>query len=194
MYRLFAGLEVPRDIGEVLQSISRGVTGASWRPIENYHITLRFFGEMDHDTAKALDEELATISAPQMRLKLKSAGWFGGADPHALWAGVEKHDDLTELAGFCERTARRIGLPREKRVFRPHVTLAYCHGTPMEAAMSFCQKHALLDIGPFWVERFHLYSSWSGKGPSRYVSEAEYPLGAIKSVADLQNGNQNHWE
>ena len=182
MYRLFAGLDVPTDIGDQLQSISRGVSGASWRPIENYHITLRFFGEMDQQTAKALDEELARISAPQMRLKLKSAGWFGGAEPHAIWAGVEAHDDLTALAGLCERAARRIGIPREKRPFRPHVTLAYCHGTPMEEAMKFSQKHALLTMGPFWVDRFHIYSSWSGKGPSRYVSESEYPLGPIREA------------
>lgn len=188
MYRLFAALDIPLDIGEALQSISRGVSGASWRPIENYHITLRFFGEMDHDTAKALDEELGAIDAPQMQLRLKSTGWFGGSDPHAIWAGVEPHPDLKELAGKCERAARRIGLPREKRHFRPHVTLAYCHGTPMDEAMKFCQKHALLDIGPFWVDRFHIYSSWSGEGPSRYVCEAEYPLGP--TVADLQNRNQ----
>ncbi len=194
MYRLFAALEVPSDIGEVLQSISRGVSGASWRPIENYHITLRFFGEISHEHAEELDHELSLIDAPQMQLRLKSTGWYGGSDPHAIWAGVEAHDSLSALASKCERAARRIGLPGEKRPFRPHVTLAYCHGTPLNDAMKFCQKHALLDIGPFWVDRFHLFSSWSGKGPSRYVSEAEYPLGPDRSVADLPSRNQNSAE
>ncbi|MAK61308.1 MAG: RNA 2',3'-cyclic phosphodiesterase [Ponticaulis sp.] len=176
-YRLFAALEIPEEIGEDLLVICEKVTGASWRPIDNFHITLRFFGELDGTDARELDHELGLISAKQMKLTLKGAGWFGSSEPHALWAGVEPNDALTSLASKCERAARRIGLPKEKRGFRPHVTLAYLHGTPLSEAASFCQKHALLNLGPFWVDRFHLYSSWSGKGPSRYVSEAEYPLG-----------------
>ena len=111
-----------------------------------------------------------------MQLRLKGAGWFGSSDPQALWAGVQPDESLSALSSRCEKAARRLGLPVEKRPYRPHVTLAYCHGTLLDEAASFAQKHALLDIGPFWVDRFHLFSSWSGKGPSRYVSEAEYPL------------------
>ncbi len=191
MYRLFAAIEVPSEIGEALQSISKKVTGASWRPIENYHITLRFFGDADANLARELDEELARIEAPQMQLRLKGAGWFGANDPHAIWAGVEAHGALSALSGKCERAARRLGFQKEKRPYRPHVTLAYCHGTPLEEAAGFAHRHAGLDLGPFWVDRFHLYSSWSGKGASRYVSEAEYPLGPIRTVADLPNSNQN---
>ena len=194
MYRLFAALEVPRDVGEELQLISRKVSGASWRPIENYHITLRFFGDLDRKTAIGLDDELARFEAPQMRIRLRSTGWFGGADPDAIWAGIEPNDDLNALAGKCERAARRIGLPREKRPYRPHVTLAYCHHTPVEEVIGYCQKNALLDIGPFWVDRFHLFSSWSGKGPSRYMSEAEYPLGPQRGIVDLPAGNQSSVE
>lgn len=177
MYRLFAGIEIPREIGEELQLISKKVTGASWRPIENYHITLRFMGEVDRNTAEDLDHELSLIEAPQMKLNLNGAGWFGSSEPVALWAGIAEDDALTRLAGRCDRAARRMGLPPDGRKFRPHVTLAYCHNTPLSEAMAFTEKHALLKLGPFWADRFHLFSSWSGKGPSRYVSEAEYPLG-----------------
>lgn len=179
MYRLFAAIEIPPEIGEELQLISKKVSGASWRPVENYHITLAFFGEVDGREASALDDELGAFEAPQMRLRLKSTGWFGASEPNSLWAGVEKHEGLNALASKCARVGKRIGLQMEKRAYRPHVTLAYCKGTSLEDAADFCQKHALLDIGPFWADRFFLYSSWSGKGPSRYVKEAEYPLGAM---------------
>ncbi len=111
-----------------------------------------------------------------MQLTLSGAGWFGSSEPTALWAGVEANEGLTRLAERCDRAAKRVGLSLDKRKFRPHVTLAYCKGTPLQEAAAFAEKHALLKLGPFWADRFHLYSSWSGKGPSRYVSEAEYPL------------------
>ena len=176
MYRLFAAIEIPRDLGEELELISEKVTGANWRPIENYHITLGFFGEMDGNQARDLDHELAQIEMSQFQLMLKGAGWFGANEPHALWAGVERNETLNALAAKCDRAARRSHLTTDKRPYRPHVTLAYCKGTPLEEAARFAEMHARLQLGPFWVDRFHLVSSSLGKGKSRYVSEAEYPL------------------
>ncbi|MEM7006420.1 MAG: RNA 2',3'-cyclic phosphodiesterase [Pseudomonadota bacterium] len=174
--RLFAALPIRPDIADLLTPLQKDVTGASWRPRENFHVTLRFFGELDHNTARELDEEIASYSARQMKLRLKGAGWFGKNEPRALWIGVDFDESLKALSGNCERAARRLGLPRDKRKFLPHVTLAYCHGTPPAAAEKFAAAHAEFESPDFWVDRFHLYSSELGNGPSRYRIEADYPL------------------
>ncbi|MEL7482011.1 MAG: RNA 2',3'-cyclic phosphodiesterase [Pseudomonadota bacterium] len=176
MYRLFAALPIRPDIASELQPLQERVSGASWRPAENFHITLRFFGHVDRHVAQELDFELGEIAAPQMKLRLKGAGWFGRREPSALWVGIDHDQDLARLAGACERAARRLGLPAERRRFVPHVTLAYCHGTTPEDAKAFAARHADFESSPFWADRFHLYSSHFGKGPSRYVAEADYPL------------------
>lgn len=177
MHRLFAGLPVPDEIGEELIDLQKDLAGASWRPVENFHITLRFFGEIEFVTARELDHELAGIEARQMQLKLSGVGWFGRREPHAVWARVVQDEALAGLASRCERAARRIGLPAEKRSFIPHVTLAYCHGTPLADAMAWSERFQTFEAGPFWADRFHLYESHiTGRGPSRYVAEAEYPL------------------
>ncbi len=174
--RLFAALPVPEDLSQRLKALQRGVAGASWRPAENFHITLRFFGAVDETRARALDDELAQIAMAPFEWSLSGAGWFGGAQPTALWIGIDAPEGLTALAQHCERAARRVGLPAEKRRFTPHVTLAYCHGTPAAGAAKFAERLGLFRAGPAIADRFHLYSSWLGKGPSRYVDEAEYPL------------------
>ncbi|MEM9669901.1 MAG: RNA 2',3'-cyclic phosphodiesterase [Pseudomonadota bacterium] len=174
--RLFAALPIRPDIADFLTPLQSKLPGASWRPSENFHITLRFFGEMDHTLARELDEEIAAMPAQQMKLKLKGAGWFGRNEPRSVWIGVDYNEALKSLAGNCERAARRIGLAAEKRKFLPHVTLAYCHGTPMEAAEAFTSGLAEFESPEFWADRFHLYSSELGHGPSRYRKEADYPL------------------
>ncbi|MEO0883330.1 MAG: RNA 2',3'-cyclic phosphodiesterase [Pseudomonadota bacterium] len=174
--RLFAALPIRPDIADLVVPLQKGVTGASWRPRENFHITLRFFGDVDHTLARQLDEEIAAIPARQMKLRLKGAGWFGKNEPRALWLGVDYNEALKSLAAKCERAARRSGLPSEKRKFLPHLTLAYCHGTPVPAAETFAATHAGFASSEFWVDRFHLYSSELGHGPSRYRIEADYPL------------------
>ncbi len=177
MLRLFAALPIRSDIAEHLTPLQKGVAGASWRPQVNFHITLRFFGDVDRNLAYDLDAALADIRAPQMKLSLAGAGWFGRREPSTLWAGVAYEGALAELSGQCERAARRLGLPAEKRKFLPHVTLAYCHGTLPEEAARFAASHEGFSTPEFWADRFHLYSSHMGRGPSRYIAEADYPLG-----------------
>lgn len=174
--RLFAALDVPASVHAQLTRLQRGVDGAAWRPPENFHVTLAFFGDVDEPDAEALDRELVTISAPGFALSLRGAGWFGGARPSSLWLGVEGAQALPRLARECERAAKRAGVFHEARKYTPHVTLAYCKGTSEAQAIRFTQQNALVDIGPIPITAFHLYSSWPGKRFTQYVAEADYPL------------------
>jgi len=177
MIRLFAALPIPPDLTAPLSNLQRGLTGASWRPTENFHITLRYFGEISTGMAHDLDDELGKISASQFQLELKETGWFGRREPYSLHALVSETEALSALAGTCERAARRLGLTPEKRPFRPHVTLAYLHGALIEDVSAFVAEKAGFHAGPFTADRFYLYESRLGTGPSRYIPVAEYPLG-----------------
>lgn len=175
--RLFAAIEVPDDVAECLLALQKGVPGATWRPRENLHLTLRFFGEMTEPTVDDLDAELAAIAAAPFDLQLKGAGSFGGADPHALWIGARASDALRKLAADCERAARRVRLKPEPHKFTPHVTLAYLGGAGLDGVRAFESRLGLFEAPPFRVERFGLYSSWVRKSaPSLYRLEAEYAL------------------
>lgn len=176
LHRLFAALPLPDEIGEPLLDLQKGLAGASWRPLENFHITLRFFGEVDTNTAREIDHELGQIEAGQMELEIEGMGWFGRREPHAIWARIAPNRDLNRLAGACERAARRLGLPKEPRPFRPHVTLAYLHGTGLEDTRAWAERHGAYGDGPFWADRFHLFESIATKGPTRYEAVADYPL------------------
>ena len=177
--RLFAALYIPDDIAERLLPLQKGIGGAKWRPRENFHITLRFFGEVVEPVADDIDGELSAIAenhAP-VEITLKGAGTFGGADPHALWMGVVESAPLRKLAADCERAARQAKLKPEPHAFKPHVTIAYLNNAPLDRVQSFEQRFALFETPPFRVESFGLYSSFTRKSaPSLYRLEAEYPL------------------
>lgn len=51
MPRLFTGLSLPDNIVTVLSSVRGGLAGARWITPENFHITLRFIGDIDDSTA-----------------------------------------------------------------------------------------------------------------------------------------------
>jgi RNA 2',3'-cyclic 3'-phosphodiesterase len=175
--RLFAAHFLTEDKGARLLPLQHGLEGARWRPVEAFHITLCFLDTVSEPVAEDLDAELARIRLSPFEITLSGAGWFGGTEPRAVWIGVKPDDRLETLARACERAARKVGLNPEKRRFTPHVTLAYLKpGTPLEPVASFCQRLGAFSDGPIRIDRFGLYSSWLGKGPSRYVQETEYPL------------------
>ena len=176
MYRLFAALPVDPDIAPSLKALQTGLSGASWRPERNFHITLRFFGDLNHVQARDLDDLLGEISAPALEIRLEGVGWFGRREPSVVWARVRETDPLRALAGQCERAARRLGLPADRRNFTPHVTLAYLHGTTLPEVTAWAEPRHAYCSDAFWVDSFHLYSSHMGDGPSRYVAEADYVL------------------
>ena len=175
-YRLFAALDIPDEIAEELRALQRGIDGAGWRPRENFHLTLRFFGSTDGAKARDLDAELAQFSTAPFEIQLKGVGSFGGYDPHSIWADVVASEALKELAKSCDKAARRCGFKADKRGFRPHVTLAYLKGISPETVAAWLTRFAMFEAAPFWVDSFALYSSWPGRYASRYQEEASYPL------------------
>jgi 2'-5' RNA ligase len=178
--RLFAALDLPEDVADRAMALMKGVPGAKWRPRENLHVTLRFFGDVAEPVADDLDVALSSIGdgTKPFALQLKGAGSFGGADPHALWVGVANNPALWKLAADCERAARRAGLKAEPLKYKPHVTVAYLGGgTPLDRVRAFEARLGLFQTEPFAVERFGIYSSVTRRGaPSLYRLEAAYPL------------------
>ena len=178
--RLFAAVDLPDNVAERLVALMKGVPHAKWRPRENLHLTLRFFGEVAEPVAEEIDSELSRVgdgTAP-FYIQLKAAGTFGGAEPHTLWVGAAENPKLAKLAADCERAARRVGLKPEPRKFTAHVTLAYLSGgTPLDRVRAFESRLGLFQTEPFRVERFGIYSSITRKSaPSLYRLEADYPL------------------
>jgi len=47
MPRLFTGVEIPREVADSLALLRGGLPGARWVDPENYHLTLRFIGDVD---------------------------------------------------------------------------------------------------------------------------------------------------
>jgi len=177
LIRLFAALAVPVEIADGLVRRQQGLPDARWRPAAAFHITLRFFGEVREDVAADLDDALATVVGAPLDLILEGAGSFGeGAHIHAVWAGVQEHPGLRQLAGRCEAAARRAGLKPDSRAYTPHVTLAYLSRPAPHQVAAWLQANALLQSPPFRVDRFGLYSSHLGREGSVYRLERDYGL------------------
>jgi len=179
MPRLFTGVEVPYDVGLALSLKRGGLFGARWIDTDNYHITLRFIGDVDHHVASDVSDMLdRLVGSDPFTVKLDHLDSFGGNNPRALYAGVENNAVLGRLQAAHERVLQRCGLAPEGRKFVPHVALARLRGVSAgEVAQFIAQSGRFMPL-EFQVKRFVLFSSKDSVGGGPYLVEQSYQLAA----------------
>src|SRR5436305_11719260 len=124
MPRLFTGLEVPAVIADSLSQLRGGLPGARWIDPENYHVTLRFVGDVDDTMAHEIASVLGRVRRQPFELRVEELKSFGGRKPRAVVAVLGPARAVTELQGEHERLMQLLGLEPDGRKFTPHVTLA----------------------------------------------------------------------
>jgi RNA 2',3'-cyclic 3'-phosphodiesterase len=178
--RLFTALEIPPEIAAQLAFFRGGLPGARWIEPGDYHVTLRFFGDIDARTAHAVWEDLAetegVAGGAPLKIALDEIGVFGGRQPRALYARVKADPLLARLQNAQESVARRSGLAPETRNFAPHVTLARLRGVSSSAVGLWLAERAFPLALAFEAERFVLFSSRDSVGGGPYRLEAAYPF------------------
>ena len=183
MPRLFTALEIPRDAALSLSLLRGGLPGARWIDVENYHITLRFIGDIEGHLADEIAGALDRVRRPSFSLTLSGVGAFGSKKLHSVYAGAAASPDLNALQGEIDRICQRLGIAPDPRKFTPHVTLARLrHSNPVDVA-HYLSARGNFAAAPFKVGRFVLMSSRDSVGGGPYVIEEAWPLASVESRA-----------
>ncbi|MCJ8506624.1 RNA 2',3'-cyclic phosphodiesterase [Rhizobium lemnae] len=176
MPRLFTALEIPRHIALSLSLLRGGLPGARWIDVDNYHITLRFIGDVDGRTADEIVDRLDRIDREEFQLTLTGIGSFGSKKPHSIWAGVSPSPELQALQGEIDRICMRVGLAPDPRKFTPHVTLARLKNSRLDDVVQYLSGRGNFHTMSFTVPRFVLMSSKESVGGGPYLTEEVFPL------------------
>lgn len=128
--RLFVGIEFPTRILEGLALCQEAVRAKAakgrFKRRENFHLTLKFLGEVATDRLPELQKVLGAIREPRFSLHLGHLGQFGGGNPvRVVWVDVA--GDMAQMIRLQQRVEAGlgpIGFAAESRPWRPHITLA----------------------------------------------------------------------
>ncbi len=175
MPRLFTALEFPAALRAELALLRGGVAGANWVEPDDYHLTLRFIGDVDRRMANDIAEALQEIRAAPLTVELTELAVFGADRPRALVARVKAEPALVDLQADHEMLMRRLGLPAETRKFTPHVTLAHLRGVRAADVTPYLSAHGPLRLA-MTVASFALLSARPRVGGGPYRRAAIYPL------------------
>lgn len=132
--RLFAAIRPPAELvraaADAVDAATAGMDGTRLRrpPIEQWHLTVAFYGEVAEGVVPELTERLGRAAGrtPAIELELRRAGAFPRRRAaQVLWLGVHQPDArLSRLAERGTAAGRRCGIAMEDRRFTPHLTVA----------------------------------------------------------------------
>ena len=179
--RLFIAIELPDDIRTQLMELQRVLrpleSAAKWVAPESIHVTLKFLGEVPEKRVPQIDSALAGLSWKPFTINVHGVGFFPGArSPRVFWAGM----DAPTMQGLTEALDTRmepLGFEREKRAFRPHITLARAKTSRLNAELvtasaAFAERR----FGSFVADRIYLVQSTLKPAGSVYTTLKKYSL------------------
>lgn len=127
--RIFLAIEFTEEIKEYLYEIQQIVkkhsTKGSFTAKENFHLTLRFIGEVKENELNKLKEAIDYISLNQENFKIvfNEIGEFPRRNKKIIWIGLQPNKSLDLLHSNLEDRLEIYGYQKEERRFVPHITL-----------------------------------------------------------------------
>lgn len=137
--RIFIGIDLDSKlknrIYQLQEKLKPYVKTGSWKHEDNFHLTLRFMGEIEETQLDIIDKILRSIAdkCTPFDLHLKGGGTFGLKAPFdetngplvkVLWLGIDGNlKALNELYFELEYALAEKGFAKDYRDYSPHITL-----------------------------------------------------------------------
>ena len=130
MKRLFAAVKSHPDQGfinqyRILQQSLQHHT-IKWVEEENFHITIKFFGETMEAGIPAICDVLKSValSTPDFSFRFEGLGIFGSSyNPKVIWAGIQPHEEFSKMIIGLKHELESLGFPADRQNVVPHLTL-----------------------------------------------------------------------
>lgn len=177
--RLFTGLSLPPDASQHVTGLMqrlRPLASLAWTKPEKLHVTTKFIGEWPESRLPELKSALLTVrAADPVTVHIRGLGWMPNPrQPFSIHAEVEPTSALAALNASLEAALEPLGILREQRTFRPHVTIARIRKHEPIGNLRREIEQLPFDLAPFQATSFILYLSDSGT----YTKLEAYPLTA----------------
>ena len=200
--RLFMALPLPHSaktelerVRAVLQEELPQSIEYTWEPTDNYHISMRFLGNVTTEDYEGIIKASQDIALPgnaktNLTLWLDGFGMFPTWEqPSVLWAGVGGEiSHLTRIQRYMEHVVHQAGFSKSEYEFTPHITLARMKNVLPEHTkwlLGVAQRQNIMNPVKWQVDSIHLMESmrveYAAPGMNRaiYVPVSSGPLGTI---------------
>jgi len=184
--RTFLAVDLSKDVRKRLGIVQRSLGSEEfvirWVAEPLRHITLRFIGDVSDklavDICRTARDVVAGASPFQVTVRGVECIGKTEAKVRMIWAGVVDRDDgLGEIYRLLDDSLGQLGVDRERRPYKPHVTLGrvkVCRDG--QALRKLASPLAVTDFGSVDVQSITVYESTLTPAGPIYTPMATAPM------------------
>ena len=182
--RVFIGIKlderVHNEIEKFLEPFKKISSPIRWVKPENVHITLKFIGEVPEEKYAKIENYLgeAEFDTGPFDLRLAGCGKFGrGNTLNIFWIGITPSDPLALVFKKIENILAKIGIEKENRPFKPHITVGRNKKNfNFKSFFNMIEENSQQLISEFNVGHFQVFKSQLRPEGPIYTTLKEIPL------------------
>ncbi len=174
--RIFIAIDLPERIKDEIEKIRKGLRGIYGKPVEkeNFHITLKFIGDVQPDIFEKIKEELNNVKYNKFSIKIGNIGTFGD---RVVWIGIQEgYEDIVNLHNLIDEQLYKIKIDRDYK-FSPHITIyrikEIINKKEFKESVEKLSKYISDDI---LIDKFYIKQSILRPQGPLYINMAEYKL------------------
>ena len=181
-HRIFIAINLPEDTKKKLTEYQDKwpELPVRWTKKENIHITLKFIGEISSDQYTQIEDALnqTDFNSGGIVLNIRGCGKFGkGHSLNILWIGIEQNEKLENIYNKIEASLAKKGIPREQRIFKPHITVGRNRKAfNFKSFLEILEKESDCFISKFYISHFQIFKSQLRPEGPIYTILKEIPL------------------
>lgn len=190
--RVFIGVRLPEVIKEQLVAIQGEVKRASLKGSftdpDNFHLTIRFIGEMNPEQQSAIEAALTYCTADQVSFLIEpdGLGYFFKKNKWIIWLGIKENNHLHHLYEQLNAALLKEKMILAKEVaFIPHLTLG--RGIVLSQEWETLSKVPLPFDQKIPVTALTLFESVRLNGKLVYRPIADFPFNSQASHSASNN-------
>lgn len=178
-WRVFCAVELPAEVRARLEDHVRRLrkevpdAAASWSRVENIHLTLKFFGNVEVERIERISAaaERAVKESSTFQIGVGETGVFPRPSrPQVLWIGViDQTGRLSALQEKFEKECAVEGFAKEDRAYKPHLTIARLRKPDGARQLAEAHLQIKFEPGEITVNEVVVFRSELSPKGSRYT-------------------------
>ena len=188
LWRIFCAVELPDSVRAELQEhidrLREAVpnASASWTRVENIHLTLKFFGNVNVDRIPRISNAVvrAVNEFPPFPIAIGKTGVFPKPSrAQVLWIGVsDPSGKLSEVQRQLEHECAKEGFEKEDRAYRPHLTIARLRKPEGARLLADAHLNIEFETAEITVSELIVFRSELSSKGSKYTAISRHELSA----------------
>jgi 2'-5' RNA ligase len=154
-----------------------------WAVPENFHLTLKFLGEVRQNELQSIIAQLDNISTQTLPITIlpQKTGYFGSIkQPSVIWFGYQVEDKLSQLQKRIDEHMYALGFKLEEKKFTPHVTLGRVNELiEIQSFNTYILNQKPLNGIKFQINAIQLIQSILHSNGPQYMVIKEFSFGSI---------------